>query len=376
MTLILICEMMTKRAVAAIARVVLSKTCEKPIRYIWFGSTAFSAGTPLRRTSQASSAPPSILRTPGTTQPGPPTMTPVHQRSLVAGVFSRHEAQVIDLFRHLRDQRDADGQRRAEQVRVESRAAAMFAAVLPQPGQYLRLFDEDEGVGQHEEEDPQRLRPRLKLADRGDAVGDQRNDDQRADQVTPRRRNPEGQFQRISHDRRLEGEEDEGEGGVDQRGDRRADVAETGAACQQVHVQPVPRRHDADRQAEQEDDQASGEDRPERIDEPSLQQHRRADRFQHEKRGRAERGVGDPHLRPLAETAGGEAQRVIFERLIGDPGVVVATNLDDTLNGIGARGAHCWNYPSSALNRPDFTGPRYRGCAASGASPQAALHCS
>ena len=376
MTLILICEMTTKRAVAAIGQggVVedVRKTDQVHLVRIdrLFGRYAVAQDQPgEQRAAEHLEDAGNHPARPADDDAGPPAQ-PGGRRLL------RHEAQVIDLFRHLRDQRDADGQRRAEQVRVESRAAAMFAAVLPQPGQYLWLFDEDEGVGQHEEEDPQRLRPRLKFADRGDAVGDQRNDDQRADQVTPRRRNPEGQFQRISHDRRLESEEDEGEGGVDQRGDRRADVAETGAACQQVHVQPVPRRHDADRQAEQEDDQASGEDRPERIDEPSLQQHRRADRFQHEKRGRAERGVGDPHLRPLAETAGGEAQRVIFERLIGDPGVVVATNLDDTLNGIGARGAHCWNYPSSALNRPDFTGPRYRGCAASGASPQAALHCS
>ena len=36
--------------------------------------------------SQASSAPPSILSTPSTTQPGPPTSTPSHQRPRVLAV--------------------------------------------------------------------------------------------------------------------------------------------------------------------------------------------------------------------------------------------------------------------------------------------------
>ena len=88
MTLIFSCETTTNSVVAAIASVVLSKTCEKPIRYIWLGSTAFAAGTALRSASQASRAPPSILRMPGTTQPGPPTTTPNHQRRALAGVFS------------------------------------------------------------------------------------------------------------------------------------------------------------------------------------------------------------------------------------------------------------------------------------------------
>ncbi len=150
-----------------------------------------------------------------------------------------HEAQVIDLFAHLRDQRDADGQRGAEQVRVEASAVAVFPGVLPEAGQRLWLFDEDEGVGQHQQKDPQRLCPRLQLADRGDAMGDQRNDDQRADQVAPGRRDTEGELERIGHDRRFEREEDESERGVDQRGDGRADIPEAGAARQQVHVETV-----------------------------------------------------------------------------------------------------------------------------------------
>ena len=88
MTLILSWETITNTTVAAIARVVSSNTWEKPIRYIWLGSIARSAGTALRRASHASSAPPSILRTPGTTQPGPPTITAAHQRRRLAAVRS------------------------------------------------------------------------------------------------------------------------------------------------------------------------------------------------------------------------------------------------------------------------------------------------
>ena len=37
-----------EKSVAPIAMAELWKTCEKPIRYIWLGSTALTAGTALR----------------------------------------------------------------------------------------------------------------------------------------------------------------------------------------------------------------------------------------------------------------------------------------------------------------------------------------
>src|SRR6185437_15533152 len=90
--------------------------------------------------------------------------------------------------------------------------------------------------GHDMQHDPDRLRPQLKAADQRDAVGHQRNDDDGADEIADRARDAEAHLQRGGHDDRFEREEDEGEGGVDQRGYRRADIAEAGAAGQQVDI--------------------------------------------------------------------------------------------------------------------------------------------
>jgi hypothetical protein len=71
---------------------------------------------------KASSAPPSIFSTPGITQPGPPTSR-THHAAAWRSTGLGHEAQVVDLLAHLRDQRDADRHRRAEGQRVEPRQA-------------------------------------------------------------------------------------------------------------------------------------------------------------------------------------------------------------------------------------------------------------
>ncbi len=110
---------------------------------------------------------------------------------------------------------------------------------------------------------------------------DQWNNHQGADEVSPAGRNVKGQFERIGHDRRFKRKEDESKGGVDQRSDRRADVAKAGAARQQIHVQPVTGGSVANRQADQKDNQAGGQDGPEGVDEAAIEHHRRADRFQH-----------------------------------------------------------------------------------------------
>jgi len=163
-------------------------------------------------------------------------------------------------------------------------------------------------------------------------VRDERDHDQRTQQVAPGRRDVEGQLQRVGHDRRLEREEDEGEAGVDEAGDGAADIAEARAARQQVHVQPVACGVQADRQTGGEDHQAGGDDGPEGVDEAELQQQRRAHRLQHQERSRAaQRGVRDTPLAPLAERARREAQRIVLHRLARDPGVVVAPHLDDAL---------------------------------------------
>ena len=157
----------------------------------------------------------------------------------------------------------------------------------------------------------------------------ERDHGERADQVAEVQRQAEIQFERIRHDRGFQREQDERERRVDERRDRRADVAEAGAAREQVHVDAVVGGVVADRQAGGEDDQADGDDGPERVLEAVVDGDGAADRFQHEEGDGAERRIGDAEHGPFAERARREAQRVILDRLVGDPGVVVAPDLDD-----------------------------------------------
>jgi hypothetical protein len=60
-------------------------------------------------------------------------------------------------------------------------------------------------------------------------VGNQGNDDDGADEIADRARDAEAQLERGRKNDSLDGEKDEGEGGVDQRGDGRTDVTEAGA---------------------------------------------------------------------------------------------------------------------------------------------------
>jgi len=173
-------------------------------------------------------------------------------------------------------------------------------------------------------------------------MSDEGNHHQRAEQVAQCGGNIEGQFQRIRHDRRFKGKKDESEGGVDQRSQRRPDIAEARAARQQIHIHAIAGRVITDRQAGQEDDQPREQHCQRRIGEAVTHQQRRAHRFQHEKGRIAKRHVGDPKFRPLAEALRREAQRIVFERLVRHPGVVVAAHLDDALErgsrGRGSRG--------------------------------------
>ena len=139
-------------------------------------------------------------------QPAPP----------VLGGALRHEAQVIDLLSHLGDEGNAHGQRGAKELEIEHAAPAIRAAIGPQAAQHVGLLEEDEDVGQDQQEQPQGLGQGLQAADGRHPVGDQGNNHQGADQVTPGRRNVKGQLQGVGHDRRLQGEENEGEGGVNQ----------------------------------------------------------------------------------------------------------------------------------------------------------------
>ena len=123
----------------------------------------------------------------------------------MARVFSG-KAQVVHLLAHLRDQRHAHRQRAAEEQRAEGAALATAVSIQAglgaQLGHQPRVGLEHDDVGQHQQHQqrqPQRLRPHLKAADRIDTVRDHGYDHPRADQVAPGGRNVEGQLQRVGH---------------------------------------------------------------------------------------------------------------------------------------------------------------------------------
>ncbi|MNY12458.1 hypothetical protein D3C86_1455400 [compost metagenome] len=115
---------------------------------------------------------------------------------------------------------------------------------------FFPVHQGDEDEGQDVQHDPERLGDDLETADEAHAMGDERNDHDGGDDVADPQGNAERQLQRAGHDRRLDGEEHEGEGGIDQRGDGGADVTEARAACQEIDIDAVADGVTADRQAD------------------------------------------------------------------------------------------------------------------------------
>ena len=252
----------------------------------------------------------------------------------VGAGFFRQKAQVVDLFANLRHQRQGHGAGGAERQQVEAATFAFPAGKAGQVAQGLRVLDDHKHIRQQQQQQPHRLAPDLQAIDQGDAIGHQGNDQDRAKHIGQRQRNLEIQLQGQGHDRRFEGKEQEGETGVDQRGDGRADIAKAGAAGQQVHVHAVARGVVTDGQAGEEDDQAHRQNRPQGIGEAIAQGQGAADGLQGQERHGAQGGVGDAQLRPLAKRLGREAQGVVFQGLVGDPAVVVAADLGNPLRAV------------------------------------------
>src|SRR6202035_1727330 len=125
-------------------------------------------------------------------------------------------------------------------------------------------------------------------------------------------------------DHGLDRKEDEGEGGVDQRGDGRADITEAGATRQKIDVDAAFGGVIGDRQAAAEDDDTDDQDRRGGVGDAVIQGNGAADRLQRQERNRAERGVGDAGGGPAPRALGCEAQRVVFQRLVGNPLIVLA----------------------------------------------------
>src|SRR3546814_11311270 len=79
----------------------------------------------------------------------------------------------------------------------------------------------------------------LDPADPAKAIGRNRHHYERADDMADRQGDAEAQLERRRQDHRLDREEDEGAGGVDCRGDRRAEIAEARSARQRSEERRV-----------------------------------------------------------------------------------------------------------------------------------------
>ena len=105
---------------------------------------------------------------------------------------ARQKAQEVDLLADLRHQREHHRGGGAEQQEIEMAGGiAVLAGKLRPFRKGVRIGVGDRRKGQDVENDPQRLRPQLKAADQRDAVRDQGNDDDGADEIADRARNAE-----------------------------------------------------------------------------------------------------------------------------------------------------------------------------------------
>ena len=114
--------------------------------------------------------------------------TPVLQ-----GAF-RHEAEVIRLFTHLRNDCHRHGHTCAEQADIET--APAMAAVTEQPRHILRSVHQQKDVGQEQHAQPDGLSQCLQPADRRNPSRYKRNHHNGTDQIAPYKRNMEGKVQR------------------------------------------------------------------------------------------------------------------------------------------------------------------------------------
>ena len=189
------------------------------------------------------------------------------------------ESKEIDLFADLHDEGESH---RCSCPELDERAATR-GATLPRKVAPLRegrgIAKADGGDRDDIHRDEQRLRPDLEAADGRDPEDHQRNDRQGRDEVADRQRDAESKLQCHRHDDRLDGEEDEGERCVDERGDRRTDIPEAGTARQQVDVHTVSRGVVADGKGSRENDCTNDEDGSNGMFEAVAERDRAADRL-------------------------------------------------------------------------------------------------
>ena len=120
----------------------------------------------------------------------------------------------------------------------------------------------------------------------------------------------------------FKGEKNEGKRRIDQRGDRRADIAKASAACQQIDIDPIARGVIADGQCGQEQQGPNDHNGQDGDIETIGERKGCADRLKRQKRNRSNSCVCDTRIAPPACAAGCKAQSKVFHRFIRDPAIV------------------------------------------------------
>ena len=233
------------------------------------------------------------------------------------------EAEIIRLFADLGQEREERGEGEAE---IEQADAAIGRAKLTREArpfrQRGRAGPEDIGDRRDLQHDPDALGRDLEPGDGAHAVEGNGDDHQCADQIGDAHRHTRHGGQRHGHDRGFDREKQEGEAGVDERGEGRAEIAEPCATGEQVDVEAVLGGVIGDRQADDEHQRDGGGDGGDAVGEAVGQGDGRADRFAGEEGGRADGGIGDLPRRPAPGAVGGVAQGIILQCLAGDPLIV------------------------------------------------------
>ena len=228
----------------------------------------------------------------------------------------RHEAQIVDLFADLRDQRQTHA--RAQQHRGGVDPAVAVGALVREEGVHRSGVGGDQiEQRSHHQQQPDRGRPDLKLAQRLHPEDDQGNHHAGRQHIAQPQGQPEAQFQALRHDRAFEGEEDEGEAGEDDAGQDRAVVAEARTPGDEVQVDVVARRVVGEGEAGDEDDHRGEEDRGQCVPGAVCQADARTDREVGHVRDAAQRGGRHDHRCPTAVAARGEPEGVVLQGLVG-----------------------------------------------------------
>ena len=200
------------------------------------------AGTRAATPGTRGTSPPSSFNPPRTIQPGPadeqrgPPADAVRAACGPAGSAGSPPARRSAAAARTRRRRRCRTAAKLNDRRVAAACPAKWVHCVERLGSLPR----DESERQELQDEPDRLRRDLHPADEADAVDDDRDDHQRADRCSRAHSGmPKHISQRQRHDRGFDRKEEERERRVDQRGDRRADVAEARAAGEQVDVHAV-----------------------------------------------------------------------------------------------------------------------------------------